>query len=123
MAAARAMLEYPGVYCTAVAAAGNHDQRMYDAAWTERYNGLYEEAVYRAGDSTALAEHLQGHLLIAHGAMDDNVPIAQSMRLADALIRADKDFDMLVLPSADHNLPADPYFIRKKTEYLLKHLL
>lgn len=122
MAAARAILEYPSVYHAAVASAGNHDQRLYDAAWTERYNGLYDKAVYRAGDVTALAANLKGSLLIAHGAMDDNVPVAQSMRLIEALIRADKDFDMLILPTADHGLPGNRYFIRRKNEYLLQHL-
>ena len=55
--------------------------------------------------------------------MDDNVPMAQSMRLVDALIREDKDFDMLVLPRASHNVPTIPYFIRKKMEYFIEHLL
>ena len=122
-ATARAMLEYPDVYKVGVASAGNHDQRMYNNIWTENYYGLYDKQIYLQGDNTALAKNLQGRLFIVHGAMDDNVAMSQSLRLVDALIREDKDFDFLILPRVNHNVPADPYFIRRKIDYFVKHLL
>ncbi len=122
-ATARAMLEYPDVYKVGVSAAGNHDQRMYDNMWTERYYGLYDKELYLKGDNTALAGRLKGKLLIVHGAMDCNVSCSQSLRLADALIRADKDFDFLMLPRTNHNVPGNPYFIRRKLDYFVRYLL
>ena len=122
-ATSRAMLEYPDTYKVGVASAGNHDQRMYSNIWVENYYGLYNEEIYKKGDNTALAENLKGKLLIVHGAMDDNVAMSESMRLVDALIRADKDFDFFILPRCNHNVPADPYFIRRKLDYFVRYLL
>lgn len=122
-ATSRAMLEYPDIYKVGVSSAGNHDQRMYNNRWTENYYGLYNRDIYLQGDNTALAKNLKGHLFIVHGAMDDNVAMSQSIRLADALIREDKDFDFLILPRTDHNVPANPYFIRRKLDYFVKYLL
>lgn len=122
-AAVRAMLEYPGTYQVGVASAGNHDQRMYDNMWTERYYGLYNPEIYKKGDNTALASRLEGKLFIVHGAMDCNVAFSQSVRLVDALIREDKDFDFLILPRTNHNVPGNPYFIRKKLDYFVRYLL
>ncbi len=122
-ATSRGMLEYPDFYQVGVSSAGNHDQRMYNNGWTERYYGLYDREIYLLGDNTALAQNLKGKLLIVHGAMDDNVAFSQSLRLVDALIRADKDFDLLILPRADHNIPADLYFVRRKMDYFVQHLL
>ena len=122
-ATSRAMLEYPGVYKVGVSSAGNHDQRMYNALWTETYYGLYDRDIYIKGDNTALAKNLEGKLLIVHGAMDDNVAPSQSIRLIDALIRADKDFDFLILPRRNHAVPADPYFLQRRTDYFVEHLL
>ncbi len=122
-ATSRAMLEYPDVYKVGVSSAGNHDQRMYNNQWTENYYGLYNKEIYLKGDNTSLAGNLKGHLFIVHGAMDDNVAMSQSIRLIDALIEADKDFDFLILPRTNHNVPANPYFIRKKIDYFVKYLL
>lgn len=122
-ATSRALLEYPDVYKVGVSSAGNHDQRMYSNIWTENYYGLYKEEIYKLGDNTALAKNLKGKLFIVHGAMDDNVAMSQSIRLIDALIREDKDFDFLILPRCNHNVPADPYFIRKKLDYFVRYLL
>ena len=122
-ATSRAMLEYPGVYKVGVASAGNHDQRMYENTWTERYYGLYNPEIYRKGDNTALAPNLEGKLLLACGMLDDNVPMAQTVRLIDALQRADKDFDFILLPRLNHNVPADLYFIRRKMDFFTRWLL
>ena len=122
-ATSRAMLEYPDTYKVGVSSAGNHDQRMYNNQWTETYYGLYNKDIYIQGDNTALAKNLKGHLYIVHGAMDDNVAMSQSIRLIDALINEDKDFDFLILPRTNHNVPANPYFIRRKMDYFVKWLL
>ncbi len=122
-ATSRAMLEYPDTYKVGVSSAGNHDQRMYNNQWTETYYGLYDRDIYLQGDNTALAKNLKGKLYIVHGAMDDNVAMSQSIRLIDALIKEDKDFDFLILPRTNHNVPANPYFIRRKLDYFVKHLL
>ncbi len=122
-ATSRAMLEYPDTYKVGVSSAGNHDQRMYNTQWTENYYGRYNKEIYLKGDNTALAKNLKGHLFIVHGAMDDNVAMSQSIRLIDALIREDKDFDFLILPRTNHNVPADPYFIRRKMDYFVRYLL
>ncbi len=122
-ATSRAMLEYPDTYKVGVSSAGNHDQRMYNNQWTETYYGLYNKEIYLKGDNTALAKNLKGKLYIVHGAMDDNVAMSQSIRLIDALIKEDKDFDFLILPRTNHNVPANPYFIRRKLDYFVRHLL
>ena len=121
-ATSRALLEYPDFYKVGVSSAGNHDQRMYNTTWTERYYGLYNKEIYEKGDNTKLAPNLKGKLFIVHGAVDDNVSMSQSLRLVDALIREDKDFDFLILPEIEHNVPAEPYFIRRKMEYFVENL-
>lgn len=118
-----AMFEYPDFYKAGVASSGNYDQRMYEHSWTERYNGLYDPKVYCLGDITRLAGNLKGKLLLAYGAMDDNVSMSQTLRLCDELNRQNKDYDLLVLPRKNHNVPSDLYFIRRKLDFFVKHLL
>ncbi len=122
-AAVSAMFQYPEIYRAGVASAGNYDQRMYENSWTERYYGLYDEELYRQGDITRLAGKLRGRLLLACGALDDNVSMSQTLRLCDRLICSNRDYELLVLPRANHNVPADPYFIRRKLDFFVRHLL
>lgn len=118
-----ALLQYPEVYRVGVASSGNYDQRMYEHSWTERYNGLYTEEVYRYGDITRLAGNLKGQLMLAYGAMDDNVTMAQTLRLCDVLNAKDKRYDLMVLPRCNHNVPSDAYFVRRKMDYFVRYLL
>lgn len=118
-----AMLQYPDVYKAGVASAGNYDQRMYENSWTERYYGLYEEKLYEKGDITRMAANLKGSLFLACGALDDNVSMSQTLRLCDQLIRSNKDYEFLVLPRANHNVPGDLYFIRRKLDFFVRRLL
>ena len=118
-----AMLQYPGVYRVGVASSGNYDQRMYEHSWTERYNGLYTDEVYQYGDITRLAGNLKGHLMLAYGAMDDNVTMAQTLRLCDELNAHNKRYDLVVLPRCNHNVPSDAYFVRRKMDYFVRNLL
>lgn len=118
-----AMLQYPDVYKAGVASAGNYDQRMYENSWTERYYGRYEEELYGKGDISRLASNLKGKLFLACGAMDDNVSMSQTLRLCDRLIQNNKDYEFLILPRANHNVPGDLYFIRRKLDFFVRHLL
>lgn len=121
-----AMFTYPEFYKVGVASSGNYDQRMYEHAWTERYGGLYatdETNCYERADVTRLAGRLQGKLMLAYGAMDDNVTMSQTIRLCDELNRKNKDYDLMVLPRVNHNVPADLYFIRRKIDYFVENLL
>ncbi len=118
-----AMFMYPDFYKVGVASSGNYDQRMYEHSWTERYNGLYDPEVYELGDITRLAKQLKGKLLLAYGAMDDNVTMSQTIRLCDELNKYNKDYDLMVLPRMNHNVPSDLLFIRKKMDFFVRHLL
>ncbi len=118
-----AMLRYPQVYRAGVASSGNYDQRMYEHSWTERYYGLYQKELYEKGDITRLAGRLTGRLLLAYGAMDDNVSMSQTLRLCDELNRHGKVYDLLALPRSNHNVPSDLYFVRRKMDFFVKELL
>jgi len=121
-ASTKAILTYPDFYKVAVSSSGNHDQRGYLAGWGELYQGLLDGNNYDAQSNIALAGNLKGHLFLVHGDMDDNVHPALTMQVVDALIKAGKDFDMLILPNRDHAFGSDPYFIRRKWDYFVKHL-
>jgi len=122
-AAARAMLMYPEFYKVAVSAAGNHDLRCYPASYGEKYNGLDVDK-YESQGNAAYAGKLQGKLLLIHGEMDDNVHPCATMQLVDALIKHNKDFDMLIMPNQNHASTFDhPYYWRKHWDYLVRHLL
>jgi dipeptidyl aminopeptidase/acylaminoacyl peptidase len=118
--AVKAMLLYPDLFKAAVASAGSHDMALYHAAWADLW-GLNPEALATSA-VPPLARHLQGHLMLAHGNLDENVHIAHSLRLVDALIRADKDFDLMILPGRHHDFTLDPYFLRRRWDFLLRHL-
>ena len=122
-AAAQAILAYPDFYKVAVVWAGNHDHRIDKASWVERYMGLPVGAHYEEQANPTLAANLQGKLLIMHGEMDENVPPAASLQLADALIKANKDFDFLILPGGVHASGYHPYITRRRWDYFVRHLL
>ena len=120
-ASVRALLTYPEIFHVAVATSGNHDQRGYSFAWTEKYMG--PDADYGAAANPPDAAKLQGKLLLATGDMDDNVHPALTMQLAAALIAADKEFDFVPLPNDDHTTVwAKPYFLRRAMGFMLRHL-
>ena len=127
-AAADAIMRYPDFYHVAVSQAGNHDNRNYEDDWGEKWQGLLE--VYPDGttnyDNQAnqlLAENLRGKLLIAHGTMDTNVPPSNTMLVVNALIEANKDFDLLMLPNRGHGFGNEPYMMRRRWDYFVRHLL
>lgn len=122
-AATRALLAYPQRYKVAVASSPDQDLLCYLGYWAEKYQGLPIDGRYRNQANAALAEALQGRLLMIHGELDDNVNPYATPRFVDALIRADKDFDLLIVPGANHDLLNHPYVVRRKWDYLVTHLM
>ena len=123
-ASTHAILSYPDFYKVAVSGAGNHDPRTYLPIWGESYQGDTDDTFYEAGSNAHLAGNLKGKLLLVHGALDDNVHPGNTYAVVDALIKANKDFDLLVLPNAAHG-PGDAtgYFLRRQWDYFVTHLL
>ncbi len=128
-ATARALFDYPAFFKVGVAINGNHDQRSYTDNWGERWMGLLE----RKPDGTSNYDHqanasavggLRGHLLLAYGTLDDNVPPTNTLMLIDALIKANKDFDVLVLPNERHQPLgiASRYLMRRTWDYFVRYL-
>lgn len=122
-AAARAVLMYPEAYHVAVATSGNHDNNINLAMWAEHYHGDLSDEGRRAISNATLAANLTGKLLLIHGELDDNAHPYMTMRLVDALIKADKDFDLIMIPGAEHALIGrQHYFLRRTWDYFVRHL-
>ncbi|HEY4217859.1 MAG TPA: DPP IV N-terminal domain-containing protein [Gemmatimonadaceae bacterium] len=127
-ATADAMFRYPDFFKVGIAESGNHDNRVYEDDWGERYQGLDVKTASGSNyDSTAnenFAKNLKGHLLLAHGTMDNNVPPVNTMLVVDALIKANKDFDLLLLPNQQHGYGPDAnYMTRRRWDYFVRYLL
>ena len=127
-----AILQYPDFFKAAVSCAGNHDNRIYNRWWSETHHGV-KEVVSEKGDTTfvyniktneEIASRLKGHLMLVHGDIDNNVHPGNTLRVADALIRAGKRFDMLLLPQQRHGFgDMDEYFYWRMVDYFSRHLL
>jgi dipeptidyl aminopeptidase/acylaminoacyl peptidase len=128
-AAAAAMFRHPEFYSVGIAESGNHDNRNYEDDWGERYIGLMTKGPegkdsYEAQANQNYAENLQGKLLLAHGGLDDNVPPYNTYLVVDALIDANKDFDLIIFPNARHGFGEDSYYMmRRRWDYFVEHLL
>lgn len=120
--AARFILRRPSFFKVAVASSGNHDLRLDKAWWPEVTMGNPDQAVWDRNSNMSVAANLQGKLLLIHGDIDDNVPITESFRLANSLIQAHRNFDMVVLPNTTHRV-AQPFFWRKFRDYFVRNLL
>ena len=127
-AAAAAMFRHPDFFKVGVSQAGNHDNRLYEDDWAEKWQGL----LVRNPDGTTnydnqanqlVAKNLKGKLLLAHGTMDTNVPPLNTEVVVDALIKANKDFDLLMLPNRGHGFGSEPYMVRRRWDYFVRHLL
>jgi dipeptidyl aminopeptidase/acylaminoacyl peptidase len=117
------MFRYPEFYKVGISESGNHDNRNYEDDWGERYIGLLEGDNYENQANQNFAANLQGKLLLAHGGMDDNVPPYNTYLVVDALIKANKDFDMIVFPNARHGFGRDSdYMMRRRWDYFVEHL-
>jgi dipeptidyl aminopeptidase/acylaminoacyl peptidase len=129
-ATSTAMFRFPDFFDVGIAESGNHDQRMYEDDWGERYQGLVTVTSEDGKDSYEIeanqnfAKNLKGHLLLAHGTMDNNVPLNNTLLVVDALIKANKDFDLLLIPNAAHGYgAASNYMQRRRWDYFVKWLL
>jgi dipeptidyl aminopeptidase/acylaminoacyl peptidase len=122
-AAARALLTYPDFYRVAVAVSGNHDNAVNLTMWAEHYHGDVSPEGLQAISNVPLAANLKGKLLLIHGELDDNAYPYNTMRLADALIKADKDFDMVLIPGVEHALIGRMHYLYRRTwDYFVQHL-
>ncbi|MDF2478233.1 MAG: family peptidase [Sphingobacterium sp.] len=127
-----AMLVYPDFFKVAVSGAGNHENQIYNRWWSERHHGVTEKVSakgdttfsYQINKNTELAKNLKGRLLIATGDIDNNVHPANSIRMVDALIKANKRFDFLLLPGQRHGFgDMTEYFFWKMGDYFSQYLL
>ncbi|MBV9216383.1 MAG: DPP IV N-terminal domain-containing protein [Acidobacteria bacterium] len=123
-ATAAAMFKYPDFFKVGIAESGNHDNRNYEDDWGERYIGLLSGDNYAKQANETYAKNLKGHLMLAHGTMDDNVPPYNTFLVVDALIKANKDFDLVIIPNARHGYgQAGSYMMRKRWDYFVRYLL
>ena len=129
---AAAMLVYPDFFKVAVSESGNHENNIYNNTWSEKHHGVKEVVDKEGGVSfeydietnSELAKNLKGHLLLSTGEIDNNVHPANTMRLVDALIKANKRFDMLVMPGVRHgHADRTAYFNWIRADYFCRHLL
>jgi dipeptidyl-peptidase 4 len=127
-ATASAMFKFPDFFKVGISESGNHDNRNYEDDWGERYIGLETfsngKSNYEPQANQMYARNLKGKLLIAHGGMDDNVPPYNSYLVVDSLIKANKDFDLIIFPNARHGYGPDSYYMmRKRWDYFVRYLL
>lgn len=126
-----AILKYPDFFKAAVSCAGNHDNNIYNRWWSEQHHGIQEKI--EAGDTTfvysietnpQIAKNLKGHLMLVHGDIDNNVHPANTIRVVNALIRANKRFDMLILPGQRHGFgDMNEYFFWRMADYYCEWLM
>ncbi|MEI9955334.1 MAG: prolyl oligopeptidase family serine peptidase [Ferruginibacter sp.] len=127
-ATAAAMFRFPDFYKVGISESGNHDNRNYEDDWGERYDGLLVKndkglSNYDGQANQNFAANLKGKLMLAHGAMDDNVPPYNTYLVVEALEKANKDFDLVIFPNARHGYGADSYYMmRRRWDYFVKNL-
>jgi dipeptidyl aminopeptidase/acylaminoacyl peptidase len=119
--AAGAVLFHPDFYKAAVAACGCHDNRMDKASWNEQWMGYPVGPQYAESSNITHAANLRGKLLLIVGELDDNVPPESTYRFVDALIKAGKDFEFLVLPGMRHT-NGGAYGVRRMQDFFVRHL-
>ena len=127
-----AMLVYPDFFKVAVSSAGNHENNIYNRWWSEKHHGVKEQIsdkgdtsfLYSIKRNTELARNLKGRLLLCHGDIDNNVHPANTIRMANALIKANKRFDLIVFPGQRHAFGnMTEYFFWRMADYFSRYLL
>jgi dipeptidyl-peptidase-4 len=129
---AAAMFVYPDFYKVAVSESGNHDNAVYNSWWSEKHNGI-KEVITAKGDTTfqytidknpEIAKNLKGNLMLSTGEIDNNVNPANTVRVINALIKANKRFEYVLLPGQRHAYgDMSEYFFWRKADYFVQHLL
>jgi dipeptidyl aminopeptidase/acylaminoacyl peptidase len=123
-ATAAAMFRYPDFFKVGISESGNHDNRNYEDDWGERYDGLTSNSNYEAQANENYAKNLKGHLMLAHGLMDNNVPPQNTLLVVEALEKANKDYDLVIFPNSPHGYGGfSPYMMRRRWDYFVKNLL
>jgi dipeptidyl-peptidase-4 len=127
-ATADAMFRFPDFFKVGISEAGNHDNRVYEDDWGEKWQGLLEKKAdgtdnYDGQANQNIARNLKGKLLLAHGTMDNNVPPTNTLLVVNELIKANKDFDLLLLPNRNHGFGNEPYMVRRRWDYFVRYLL
>jgi dipeptidyl aminopeptidase/acylaminoacyl peptidase len=123
-----AMFNYPDFFKVGIAESGNHDQRDYEDDWAERWAGLEAKNAdgtsnYDSQANQNIAKNLKGKLLLAHGTMDNNVPPYNTLLVVDALIKANKDFDLILIPNVPHGYQAASFYMaRRRWDYFVSNL-
>jgi dipeptidyl aminopeptidase/acylaminoacyl peptidase len=126
-----AILKYPDFFKVAVSCAGNHDNSIYNRWWSEQHHGVQEKVsqgdttfVYHIDTNQELASRLKGHLMLVTGDMDNNVNPAGTIRVANALIKANKRFEYVVLPGQRHGFgDMNEYFFWKMADWYGRWLI
>ena len=127
-----AILQYPDFFKAAVSCAGNHDNKIYNRWWSETHHGVKETVsekgdttfVYKISSNPEIAKQLKGHLLLVHGEIDNNVHPGNTSRVVNALIRANKRFDMLYLPTQRHGFgDMNEYFYWRLVDHFSDYLI
>ncbi len=128
-ATADAMFRYPDFFKVGISESGNHDQAEYEDDWGEKWQGLNVRLPngsmsYDAQSNESVAKNLKGHLLLAHGTIDDNVPPYNTLLVVDSLIKYNKDFDLLLIPNVHHGYgAATNYMTRRRWDYFVRYLM
>ncbi len=127
-ATAGAMFHYPDFFKVGWAESGNHENRNYEDDWAEKWQGLLAtdkdgKTNYDTQANWMYAKNLKGKLMLTHGLLDDNVPPSSTLLVVDALIKANKDFDLILLPNARHGYGMDSFYImRRRWAYFVRNL-
>jgi dipeptidyl-peptidase 4 len=127
-ATAAAMFHFPDFFKVGISESGNHDNREYEDDWAEKWAGLLVTqpdgtSNYDSQANQNFAKNLKGHLLLMHGTLDENVPPNNTLLVVDALIKANKDFDLIMIPNVGHGYGvANPYATRRRWDYFVRHL-
>jgi dipeptidyl aminopeptidase/acylaminoacyl peptidase len=128
-ATAGAMFHYPNFFKVGISESGNHDNREYEDDWAEKWQGLLDKTGdgktnYDSQANQNFAKDLKGHLLLAHGTMDNNVPPYNTLLVVSELVKANKDFDLILFPNRPHGYGPDAnYMMRKRWDYFVRWLL
>jgi dipeptidyl aminopeptidase/acylaminoacyl peptidase len=118
------MLDFPEVYTAGVALSGPHDARYFNAGFVEAYDGADDPEAWARASNVDLADRLAGRLLLIHGEMDDQVHPDHTLRLADRLVAADKGFELLIVPGAEHTYIDRLAYVRKRCwDFLVRELM
>ncbi|HTN38512.1 MAG TPA: DPP IV N-terminal domain-containing protein [Arachidicoccus sp.] len=129
---AAAMFTYPDFFKVGIASSGNHDNNIYNNWWSEKHHGITEKInkkgdtsfVFKIATNPEIAKNLKGHLLLTTGDVDDNVHPANTIRVVDALIKANKRFDLVILPGQQHHYgDMQEYFFWRLADYYSQWLI